>query len=481
MRVFVIWLVCSVPLILTVINAVKAASGTSTAAELDPPDPGTRPREYSSLKAVSPEFTDHVREFPWFDMPAETDEGIRADVDAAAELKQLQRNSENLLVLNRGLRKLVKGFENPLSRQADLQKFADGIRGDDGEINKLGELPVGESLRRCVSTFISQRQTESDNLKFRTTALENYRKAQRDMDISSLEKVIVALSSLPIDELTDEDREQIRWAKFWKYWLQAKSSRSIVDRRTMEARKELLETLVLGADEADYLAVKADEVKLVEGYGKEIQTLENQIRLESIKEQIRDGSPQSWLADAERLLDQLNEEDARQLTKLIREAVLKRVSAGDVPVVAFKEEAITNGGDLWLGTFELIDAKGAKPYYKFTSTSGTKKSYCYLNEFTETKREPFARTAYNRMTTALTGVKIAPQKKASWQTLLNDASQIRREKEKYLNLNMVAGMADRRLVTNSLESLKLEEICVVCEEILSEDMWPRMEKLLSVR
>lgn len=483
MRVIAIWLLCSVPLILTVIDAVKAASRSVT-GDIPDADSGTeQPGEYSSLQAIDPELLNKVKDFAWFDMPSAGDDGIPAAFDAAPEIRQLQTASAALLTINRGLRKIVKGFENPQVREADLRKFADGGVGVDGEINKLGELPVGESLRRCVAAFLDQREVENETLKLRATALENYRKAQKDNDAVVLDKLIIALNGLAKDQLTDDDREQLRWAKFWKFWLQAKSSRPITDKASMEARKEVLETLVLQGDDPDFLPVKGDEVKLVENCRKEIEILTSQIKFEPIKEQVRDGSPQSWLADAESLLDQLNNADARQLRKLIRDTMLSRVATGVKPNAPF-EEAITKSGNLWMGTFELKgNADDKSPRYVFVPTSGksNKKEheYAYLSKFAELRREPFALNAYTRLCAARDVLKISPQSRESWESLRTVVSTLLQEKDKYLKLNMIDGEADRKKVMSSLEPLKLEEMQAVCDEILSEAMWPRMEKLLS--
>ena len=478
MKVLFIWFICSIPLFLTVVDAQRSAvaTGTFQNATADVADlPATR---HESTAFFNDRFPEELLGFAWFDAVTSTSSEISGDVEVSSESRRVHQASKMLLTLNRGLRSVVRGFENPQIRTSELAAFAEAVPGNDDDLNRLGDLPVAEGIRICVSKVVAQRIADENSKQLRKTAFENFRKAQTEINVPTLDKVISALQALPLAELNDEDREQLRWAIFWKFWLPARSTRVPTDFQSMMTRQELLAGLVAQADDPSLAPVKADEVQLVDGCHAEIEALTNQIRLEEIKEEIRSGSPESWLEDVELLLGELNNSDAQSLLKLVREALLNRVISSDAPVARF-EEAVSKSGELWIGTFELKNPEKPKPYYHFVSTSGQKKSYCYLSAFEETRREPFAIKAYKRLSEARKALQVAPQKKESWQGLLNEVTSLQQEKDRYLKLTMVDGLADSKLVIQSLEPLKLEELRVVCNEILSDDMWPRIERLLS--
>jgi len=329
-----------------------------------------------------------------------------------------------------------------------------------------------------VATVVNQRIAAKAHNELRKAAQENFRKARSELTVAGLDKMVAAIESIPASELTDEDREQLRWSRFWKYWLSSQPSRPAGDLAAMRTRKTKLEQLLKDADEESLSPIKPDEVRLVEACRVEVKTLATQVRLGEIKEQIQTGLPESWLDNAENLLSKLSEADSQLLLKLVRESLLKRVLLTDVPVAQF-EEAVTKNGELWIGTFELKNGDKPKPYYNFESTSGQKKTYCYLSSFSEPRREPFAVMAYKRMSEARSALQAAPQKRESWLMLHNEVISLQQGKERYLKLTMVETLADSRLVLQSVSTLKLDELRSVCEEVLSDSLWPRIERLLS--
>jgi hypothetical protein len=479
MKVLAIWLLCSVPLILTVVDAVKAAASATGLAQTEPavslPEAQATP---AILASIDETFSERLIRFSWFDLPSADDAAIPARPTAALECREIQEASDKILKLNRGLRAVVRGFENPQLRQRELESFAQAVPGSDADLNGLERLPVAGSIRLCVASVVKQRSAASAQMSLRETAQENYRKARNELSISSLDKIVSALDAIPSVELSDEDREQLRWARFWRFWLPAQPTRVPSDLEAMRTRRQVLEQLVSGAEDPASSPMKSDETRMVDACRAEIESLKTQIRFAEIKEAIQSGSPELWVSDAEVLLTSLSDSDAQVLLKLVRESVLKRIVSTEVPAARF-EEAVTKSGELWVGTFELRNADKPKPYYNFVSTSGQKKTYCYLSAFEEARREPFAILAYKRLSEARTALQAAPQKRESWQALLNEVMSLQQGKERYLKLSMVEGLADSKLVLQSLDTLKLDELQVVCDEILSEDLWPRIERLLS--
>ncbi len=479
MKVLAIWLLCSVPLILAVLNAVKAASSDSVFVQ--PETARASPQTSSAsalLDSVDESFFPQLIRFSWFSVPASDDTAVSVSTTSAMECREIQVASERLMTLNRGLRSVIRGFENSQLRQKDLELFAQAVSSTDPDLDALERLPVADSVRLCVATVVNKRIAAKAHNELRKAAQENFRKARSELNAASLDKMVSAIESIPASELTEEDREQLRWSRFWKYWLSAQPARLAGDLDAMKTRRSKLEQLLNDADEETLSPVKPDEVRLVEACRVEVETLATQIRFVEIKEQIQTGLPESWLDNAENLLSQLSESDSRLLLNLVRESLLKRVLLTDAPVAAF-EEAVTKNSELWIGTFELKNADKPKPYYNFESTSGQKKTYCYLSSFSEPRREPFAVMAYKRMGEARSALHAAPQKRESWLLLQNEVISLQQGKERYLKLTMVENMADSRLVLQSVSTLKLDEMQSVCEEVLSDSLWPRIERLLS--
>ncbi|GEM_PF-2156733 len=479
MKVLAIWLLCSVPLILAVLNAVKAASSDS--GFVQPETALALPQTGSAralLDSVDESLAPKLIRFSWFSLPALDDTVIAVRTASAVECREIQVASERLMTLNRGLRSVIRGFENPQLRQKDLELFAQAVPSTDPDLDALERLPVADSVRLCVATVVNQRIAAKAHNELRKAAQENFRKARSELTVAGLDKMVAAIESIPASELTEEDREQLRWSRFWKYWLSAQPSRPAGDLAAMRTRKTKLEQLLKDADEESLSPIKPDEVRLVEACRVEVETLATQVRLGEIKEQIQTGLPESWLDNAENMLSKLSEADSQLLLKLVRESLLKRVLLTDVPVAQF-EEAVTKNGELWIGTFELKNGDKPKPYYNFESTSGQKKTYCYLSSFSEPRREPFAVMAYKRMSEARSALQAAPQKRESWLMLHNEVISLQQGKERYLKLTMVETLADSRLVLQSVSTLKLDELRSVCEEVLSDSLWPRIERLLS--
>lgn len=485
MRILAIWLVFSAPLILAVVHSIRAAAMPVEVEVVAPPEVSVSniEPEFRSLSDVDENLLTRLVQFTWFDPAGDSDQGIQP-ANASAWSEQIKTASEQLLNLNRVVRLLVQSsvrFDDPVHGQQVLEEFVHGS-STDARLAAFLKRPEAIGVQQAVAELIEHKLTEKKYESLRETAQRSYLLARGRPNETAFDAIIESLTQLSEEVRTAEDREQIRWARFWKHWSPASGlGRSPVSPSLMISRRDMLQGLL--NREEQFPPVNEDEHQVIETARKEIPRLTVMIDFAEIRAEIGRGSPAVWLDQAEELFDKLDNKDREELRTLIRDALTRRIADIEAPNDRY-QEAVTKNNEVLIGKFEYRGQSAGgrplpNPYYKFVSAAGVKNNYLYANTLDQTPQETFAVLVYNQISQARQRIVSSPHDQASWRSLLTLITELQERQERYLKLKFVAGQASRETVTDELASLKLEETQIVCDALMHNDTWSRVMQLIT--